>query len=308
MDCGVDMDGVPDLDALELLAAVVRHGSISAAARERGIAQQSASARIRAVERELGLDLLVRSARGAMPTADGRVVATWAEEVLAAAGRLRVGVETLRGAHRRELTVAASETVSAHMLPRWLVTLRERQLAAGHPVTAVHLTTANSAEVESLLLGGAVELAFIEQRRVTPGLSQSMVAEDELAVVVAPGHRWGATVGLDEVAATALVVREEGSGTRQTWEDAVRTRLGHDPAPPAAVLPTTPAVRSAVAEGLGPALLSRRAVADDIRLGRLREVALEGAPVTRPITALWRGTPRDLSVTSRELIEIAARG
>jgi DNA-binding transcriptional LysR family regulator len=46
-------------------------------------------------------------------------------------------------------------------------------------------------------------------------------------------------------------------------------------------------------------------VADDVRLGRLVEVPVAGPPVVRPITALWRGTARDLSPTSRELVEIA---
>ena len=71
------------------------------------------------------------------------------------------------------------------------------------------------------------------------------------------------------------------------------------------VLPTSAAVRSAAAEGLAPALLSRLAVADDVRLGRLVEVPIAGPPIVRPISALWRGRARDLAPTSRELLEVA---
>jgi DNA-binding transcriptional LysR family regulator len=52
-------------------------------------------------------------------------------------------------------------------------------------------------------------------------------------------------------------------------------------------------------------VLSRLAVADDIRLGRLVEVSLADAPLLRPITALWRGGDGDLTPTMRELLEVA---
>lgn len=301
------MHGVPDLDAMELLAAAVRLGSISAAARECGVTQQSASARLRGIERTVGMELLRRTPRGVSPTPEGEIVSSWAEQVLAGAERFRAGVETLRDERRRELSVAASQTVAAHMVPMWLVALRERQVLAGRAPTSVHLMTANSAEVAELVRSGPADLGFIESSSLPDGLEHTTVGVDPLVLVVAPDHDWatGDEVHPDEAARTPLVVREAGSGTRRTWEDAVRERLGHGSAGPAAVLPTSAAVRAAVAGGLAPAVLSRLAVADDIRLGRLVEVPLAGPPIARPITALWRGGARDLGATSRELVEVA---
>ncbi|MGN7978675.1 LysR family transcriptional regulator [Microbacterium sp. 22195] len=302
------MRDVPDLGALQLLDAAVRTGSISAAARQCGVSQQSASARLRAVERMLGLELFLRTPRGVAPTADGEAVASWAADVLAGVERFRAGAETLRDVRRRELVVAASQTVAAHMIPRWLVALRERHVRDGRTPTAVRLLTANSAEVVQLVRDGRAELGVIESPVIPPGLAHTTICTDELALVVAPGHAWATRrVMLEDVADAPLVARESGSGTRQAWEDEVRSRLYREPADPVAVLSSSAAVRSAVAEGLGPAVLSRRAVADDIRLGRLVEVPLADAPLLRPITALWRGGTRDLTPTSRELIEVAVR-
>ncbi|MFH6691405.1 LysR family transcriptional regulator, partial [Cellulosimicrobium funkei] len=56
------------LSALELLVATDSHGSISAAARALGVAQPTASAGLRALERRLGLDLLERTTRGSRLT------------------------------------------------------------------------------------------------------------------------------------------------------------------------------------------------------------------------------------------------
>ncbi|GAA2870278.1 LysR family transcriptional regulator [Microbacterium arabinogalactanolyticum] len=297
----------PDIGALRLLATAVREGSISAAAREARVTQQTASARLRGLEQRLGLELLRRSPRGVEPTSAGETVAAWAEEVLAAAERFRTGMETLRGEHSRELTVAASQTVAAHLLPRWLVALRERQVRSGRAPTQVRMLNANSVEVETLVRSGAADLGFIESTSLPEGLATTAIRLDALVVVVAPQHPWAtrADVGMDEVADASLVVREEGSGTRRTWEDAVVSRLGRMPAEPVAVLSTSAAVRSAAAEGIGPAVLSGLAVADDVRLGRLVQIPLRGDAVRRPITALWRGAPRDLSTVSRELLEEA---
>lgn len=298
---------MPDIGSLELLVAVLRTGSISGAAREAGVTQQSASARLRALERQLGLTLFRRTPAGAVPTSEGEVVAAWADDVLAAAGRFRIGIQTLRGESRSRLAVAASQTVSAHLLPIWLVELRRRQVAAGRTPTAVRLLSGNSADAEALVREGQADLAFIESSVVPSDLGSTTVGRDALVLVVAPERVWGedGVVAFEEAAATPLVAREDGSGTRRAWEDEVRRRLGRNAAAPEVVLPTSAAVRSAVANGLGAAVLSRREVADDIRLGRLRAVPTSGDPVFRPITALWRGSPRDLSATGWELIEVA---
>jgi len=303
------MNQDPDIGALRLLAAAVRHRSISAAARENGVTQQTASARLRGLEQRLGLELLLRSPRGVVPTVIGETAAAWAEEVLAASERFRTGVETLRGERSRALTVAASQTVAAHMLPRWLVALREHQVSAGRTPTQVRMLNANSAEVAAFVRAGEADLGFIESTTLPEGLSRTTVRLDALAVVVAPHHAWASLedIGLADAADAALVVREQGSGTRQTWDDAVLARLGRESAEPVAELSTSAAVRSAVGEGVGPAVLSRLAIADDVRLGRLVEVPLRGEPVQRPITALWRGGLSDLSQVGRELLEEAVR-
>ncbi|WP_368356428.1 LysR substrate-binding domain-containing protein, partial [Microbacterium tenebrionis] len=96
------------------------------------------------------------------------------------------GIDTPRS---RELTVAASQTVSAHMIPAWLVALRDRQVRAGRAPTAVRLMTVNSTEVEVLVHEGTADLGFIESSAVPAGLSRTTVRMDALTLVVAPSRR-----------------------------------------------------------------------------------------------------------------------
>src|SRR5699024_10492267 len=83
------------LNELRLLVAVAEHGSISAAARLLLISQPSASARMKELERHLGLELLDRRTRGAELTADGRAVTDWARAVVDAADVLLTGAQAL---------------------------------------------------------------------------------------------------------------------------------------------------------------------------------------------------------------------
>ncbi len=81
---------LPDLDALALLVGVARTGSIGAAARAAGVSQQAGSERIRAVEAQVGLQLVRRGARGSELTPAGVVVVESAARLLDLAEELEL--------------------------------------------------------------------------------------------------------------------------------------------------------------------------------------------------------------------------
>ncbi|WP_051681829.1 LysR family transcriptional regulator [Cellulomonas sp. HZM] len=282
-----------DLTAMRVLVAVDEQGSISAAARALGMSQQAVSQRVRATEREVGARLVDRSARGSELTTTGRVVASWAAEVVEAATRFDVAVASLRGEGAAALRVAASLTVAEHLLPAWLVRLR----ATGVPGTQdVELTAANSARVLELVRDGACDIGFVETPHVPDDVRSRVVARDELVVVVAPDHPWASRDAITgaELSAAPLVAREAGSGTRAAFEAALAGALGADAVrTPAAQLPTTAAVRATVAAGSGPAVLSRLAVREALAAGSLVEVSVTDVALDRPLTLVWsRSLPR----------------
>ncbi len=288
------LDRVPDLDSLQLLLAVAELGSVGAAARSRGLSQPAGSARIRTVERLVGLPLVTRGARGSRLTPAGLLVADWARDVLAAAAVLDAGVRALRDTGDRQLRVAASMTVAEHLLPRWLA-----RFAAGHPETAVRVTAAGSAQVMADVLAGVADLGFVEGPDLLPGLSAVVVATDRLVVVVPPKHPWTRRrrrLEASELAAARLVQREIGSGTRE----ALARALGQPLAAPAIELSTTSAVRAAVLAGAGVAAVSELAVRDDVAAGRLVVVPVVGVDLSRELRAvrptgpLVAGPVRDL--------------
>lgn len=297
----------PSLDELRVLDEVARAGSLSGAARALGVSQQSASVRLRGLERRVRLELVLRSTTGATLTETGETMLAWAREVLEAADRLEVALDGLRGeSPARGLTIAASQTIAAHRLPGWLLTLRQEEMAGGTAGADFALRTGNSVEVAELVRDGTADLGFVETPDLPADLACVGVQVDDMVVACAPQHPWADRdqVDLEEIAGTALVTREVGSGTRAAYEDRVRATIGREPHEPAIVLSTEAAVRSAVAQGVAPVVLSPLTVRDDVRLGRI--VALPISPrVTRAFTALWRGTERDLAGRRRRLVEIA---
>jgi DNA-binding transcriptional LysR family regulator len=274
----------PDLESLRLLVLVSELGSIGRAAAQAGISQPSASKRLSTVERRLGLVLVDRTRRGSALTPDGRAVAGWAYRVLEEFDNLLTGAEALRTHRDAELRVAASMTVAEHLVPGWLGELR-----GSLPGVYVGLQVTNSERVADLVRDGEVDLGFVESPGTLPDLTGRRVATDRLVVVVATGHAWSrrrSPVTAPELAATPLVVREHGSGTRETLDTALR-RLGAGPVTPLLELGSNAAVRNAVVAGAGPAVISELAVAGDLADGRLVRVDVEGLDLRRALRAVW---------------------
>lgn len=293
------MSGLPDLDSLRLLVDVGELGSLGQAARAAGIAQPSASKRIAQLERRLGLPLIERTPRGSTLTAEGKVVAGWAAQVLAAAEELMRAVQAVRHAEAAHLRVAASMTVAEYLVPRWLGELQHRE-----PGVQVGLDVVNSADVAARVLAEEVELGFVEGPSVPEGLASRVVGTDRLVVVVAPDHPWArrrTALRGAELAATPLVVREPGSGTRETLEVAFK---GLHRASPRLELGSNSAVKGAAQAGAAPAVLSAYAVEAEVATGRLVEVPLAGVDLVRDLCAVWR-RGRALTGPATTLLAIA---
>jgi DNA-binding transcriptional LysR family regulator len=301
-------EGVHDLDALRAFREVGRHGSIAGAAAALGVSQQALSARMRTLERATGLRLLVRAPGGSHLTEQGRLVLGWGEDVLDAADRLEAGIRSIRSGVRHRLTVAASQTNAEHLVPHWLIGLRATEEADGYPPTVVELTVANSTGVVELVRDEKAEIGFIETPHLPADLVTQHVRDDELLVVVAPGHGWTRLrrpLTFAEIAATPLVMREAGSGTRDTLTEYLAARHPSLEAMATIELGTSAAVRSAISAGVGPGVLSRLAVRDDLVLGRLVAVEVEDPPLTRQLTAVWQ---RELSPEGQRLLAVARHG
>lgn len=285
---------MPELASFEVFLTIAEMGSLGRAARELGMTQQAVSRRLAYMEAQIGVTLAVRTTRGSELTPAGLIVAEWASRLLEVAGEIDAGLGSLRKEGRERIKVAASQTIAEQLMPHWLLSLQGEATRRGVVVAQVVLTATNSEHAIASVRDGTVDLGFVENPGPPRGLGSCVVGEDELVIVVPPGHRWARrarVVTARELAETPLVAREPHSGIRDSLTAALRQVLGDDlqQAPPVLELTSAAAMRAAVLAGAGPAAMSRLAVADDLAVGRLRAVTIPELDLRRKFRAIWVG-------------------
>ncbi|WP_148571331.1 LysR family transcriptional regulator [Nocardioides caldifontis] len=287
-----------DVEGLRLLLTVREAGSIAAAAARLGVTQPAASSRLRALENRLGLTLVVRRPAGSHLTEAGHALCGWAEPVFEALHQVELGIDALVADAGSDMTVSASRTVAEHLLPTWISRLRRRR-----PDLSLQLSVTNSRGVLEAVNGGSAQIGFIETPLPPPReVASRIVGWDDLVVVAPRSHPWARrrrSVTAEELGREPLVVREAGSGTRETLERYVG-------APVTAVAmqaDSTSAIVGAVLGGLAPAAVPRRAVVDELAATRLVEVPLD-TTLRRPFRAVWRRGER-LRAPATDLLECA---
>jgi DNA-binding transcriptional LysR family regulator len=154
----------PSWDMYQTLLAVLRTGSLSAAARELAISQPTARRHVEALEQALGAVLFTRSATGLLPTEAARAALPLAEEMQAGARALERSLSAQAGPVTGRVRLSASLVMSHEVLPPILAALTVR-----HPGLSVELSATNA--VENLRRRDA-DIAL----RVTPPLQDGLVA------------------------------------------------------------------------------------------------------------------------------------
>ena len=296
----------PELDALDLFLSVAETGSVSKAAVLHGIRQPSASTRLHRLERQVGVALLVRSSTGSTLTPAGEAFASWAGQVVEASRRLVDGVLTLRGPREARLRVAASLTIAEYLLPGWLLPLQRR-----HPRLSLAATVENSRDVCELVRTGAVEVGFVEMPEVPAEFSARPIGTDRLVLVAAPqfpaAHPGRAALTAPDLVELPLLLREPGSGTRDTFLYALSGALGGPVTEDrlhATQLGSTSTILAGARAGGGIGVVSARAAASELATGSLVTLRTEGLSLERRLHAIWLG--RSPSTLAGELIELAA--
>jgi DNA-binding transcriptional LysR family regulator len=269
---------------LAAFVAAAEAGSVHGAAEALHLTQSAVTKRLAALERRVGARLLDRGRFGVRLSPPGRALLPHAQhalEALAAAEAALAEPDARRGAVR----LAASHTIGEFLLPAWLAFYRLEDADA-----AVTVDVINSEAVLAEVRDGAADIGFIEAPADLRGLASIVLARDEIAVVVAAGHRWAGrpSVAPAELLTDAFVSREEGSGTRQVAADALRgAGVELEPSLQAA---SSQSLKRMVAEG-GFTLLSRRTIEAEEAAGTLRAVRVAGVDLVRDLRAVHRRRP-----------------
>jgi LysR family transcriptional regulator, hca operon transcriptional activator len=174
-----------ELRHLRYFVAVAEEGSLTNAAERRlHTAQPSLSRQIHDLEREVGVKLLERRARGIELTTAGRVFLDHARLAL-------LQVETASEAARRAAQPGKAAFTIGFLTGHEIVWLPEtlRILREEDPDIEITLSSQPSPELASALMRGKVDVAFLRREMHAPGLAFKFLIKEPLIAVMATGHR-----------------------------------------------------------------------------------------------------------------------
>jgi len=267
------------LRQLEIFVAIARQGTVSAAAAEVALTQSAASTALAELERQSGQRLFDRIGKSLRLNEPGYNLLPKAVELLDRAAEID---DLLRGREAiGHLRIGATLTIG-----NYLATLIVAEFLRRHPRARVALCVRNMAHLLQALVAHEVDLGLVEGDCRHPELCVEPWVDDELAVFCAPEHPLaGKRAGLKRLLREAWILREPGSGTRETFDHAFRHQLSTLQV--RLELEHTEAIKRAVESGLGIGCISRLALKDAFRRGSLVEVKTPELDLRRTFNFVW---------------------
>lgn len=287
------------LEQLEAFCAAVRTGSISGGARSLGLTQAAASQRIKALEEDLGVQLLARSPGGVVTTPAGDEVLRVALKALA----LLRQVEQVHPVGPPTLRVGATPVLAADAVPQALLAL-----GAIAPEVATSLQVGVLDELLRDLEDGALHIVYAEGPLDRSGLRATTVGRDTLRLVGSAADVWNVRPALtpEEWLEQPHVLFPTGCGLRRALHAAmVSAGLPPEHLQVRAELASLEAIQTLVETGVGLTWLPRRSVRRGLQAGTLQLLDVRGFRVELPYLALSRSV-RPLPPAAARLTSLVA--
>jgi DNA-binding transcriptional LysR family regulator len=258
--------------------AVARELSFSRGAERLMVSQPAVSQQVRSLEAALGLELFDRMPKGIRLTEAGELLMGYAERMDALEREAAATLEELRGAKRGRLTVGASFSIAAYLLPEVLGAFRRRW-----PEIELRLEVANSRAIAQRVSDHSLDMGLTSAPVGSADLLEEPFHHDRIVAIVSSGHALSRAgrVTLERFGREPLLVREAGSGSRAVVEKALVERglawRSH------LELGSTEAIKGAVAAGVGVAFVSDFAVVPEVAVGRLAVIPIAGLDLRRAL-------------------------
>lgn len=274
------------LEQYKIFASVAQNKSFGKAASELYITQPAVSQSVKQLETELGVQLFVRTARGAELTEAGKTLYGYAEQALSTLRNGEEQLKVLKALGTGTLAIGASDTLCEHFLLPYLCDFHKK-----YPAIKLRITNRNSAETVRLLSYGHVDIGFINTPCEIPGgLAVRCMKKLSSCFVFSPEHMpelCGRVVSVAELEKLPLLMLERESSMRRHTDFAFKesgiklspqTELGsHD------------LLLSFAESGLGVALVVEEYTASHFTAGTLAKLQLTFEIPTHEVALIMPG-------------------
>ncbi len=210
-----------NLSQLEAFAETCRLGSYTRAAEHLFISQPALHHKVKQLEAELGAPLLIVRNRQVVPTAEGQLVLSVADQVLAEIHRLEAHFRAASG--EQVVRVGAFSLLAATILSTAVEAFRAR-----YPDVRAQVVSVDPEELYDALLNNRVDVAVTYQEYVTSDMEVEPLRESRAVCAVAPNHPLadGRAHTPAELLQYPIALTQKGMGQRSKMEVWFRETTG----------------------------------------------------------------------------------
>lgn len=250
------------------------------AAEELHMTQPAVSLAIKELEQHYGVTLFDRIGRRLKITGAGQRLKEYSSHIISLFGDMEKGMKNWESFGM--IRVGASITIGSQFLPNYVKAFYNR-----FPGTEVNAVIGPSERLEEKILNNELDFALIEGVPHAPSLVAEEYMEDHL-VVICPANGFfyqGKQFSVDEFRQQKFLLREQGSGTRETFDRTIET-AGFSVIPTWEAMSTT-ALVNAVINGLGIAVLPYRMIIGPLKRGLIVSASVEGLSFKRKYQIIY---------------------
>ena len=259
------------------------------AADELHLTQPAVTAQVKTLEESLGIALFDRIGRDINLTPAGQTLLQYVRQIEAITNEAVAALAPFGGQEGIELRIGASHTIAIYLLPKLLP-----RLVGEWPKLRVHVIGGSTNEVLQALTTHQIGIGLIEAPAFRPDLKTEVFAEDELALIVRPDHRWTRKQVLRaaELVQAPILLREEGSGMRRFVEEYLeRNGVLRQQLQTPIDINSTEGIISAVEAGLGAGFAPCMALGKALQIGTVKIVQLDNGPIKRQLSIVLLNGP-----------------
>lgn len=270
---------------LEIFTAVIETGSFSKAAERLLLTQSAISQHISDLENSLGTRLFDRGPRGVKLTASGETLRDYTAQILRLVAEAQNAVTNINNLKDGQVSIGATPGVNVYLLPEWLKTFSSR-----YANLTVAAQTGTTDDIIAALLNRQLDIGIVEgeiEDHPAERLGVLVLRESDLYVIVGKNHPF---CKLDSIAAEALnnqpfIARQSRSQTR-IWSDAMLAQMNIQPRI-VAEFDNQETMKQAVSSGMGVTILPDYAVRNEVEMGLLRALPVDGFSLKRHVKLAW---------------------
>ena len=265
-----------NLNQLKLFYLTFKRNSLSNAAAELNITQPAVTKGIQRLQEYYEIKFVERLGKKLVLTKAGTALYEIADKIFTMEKLAEESIRSFRIEEGGQLRIHASESFGAYYLPAFV-----NQFKALNPTIRVKVDILPTDKIVETTIGLQNEIGFISYPVNHKKLILSEVLKEKLIIIVSPRHRLASMTKLRarDLEGQAMIMHEYGSALQM----AVEKFLVKENIQITKYLEfsNNEAIKRAVAEGDGIALISEKVAAEEISAGKLKAIPISGPQITR---------------------------